>query len=165
MNSTTEILKIKKGEAQKRDVGAVQTGILFGIWVISRVLDVQMISNFYTNLVRHRPITFMWTSRSKKAVFKSKLQQQRRSPNLSSSPDTVQCSAHILSSRSTNDLIFFVLGKLREFPRTFMISYGSSSDISNVVLFRQEDKDFHQVKMWPPPQQLFIKSIVSNFGL
>ena len=30
MNSTTEILKIKKGEAQKRDVGGVQTGTLFG---------------------------------------------------------------------------------------------------------------------------------------
>ena len=32
MNSTTEILKIKKGEAQKKDVGAVQTGTLFGNW-------------------------------------------------------------------------------------------------------------------------------------
>ena len=31
MNSTTEILKIKKGEAYKRDVGVVQTRILFGI--------------------------------------------------------------------------------------------------------------------------------------
>ena len=59
----------------------------------------------------------------------------------------------------------FFPGKLREFPRTFMISYGSSSDVSNDVLFRQEEKDFHQVKMWPPTQQLFIKSIVPNFGL
>jgi hypothetical protein len=32
-------------------------------------------------------------------------------------------------------------------------------------LFRQEDKDFNQVKMWPPTQQLVIKSIVLNFGL
>ena len=46
-----------------------------------------------------------------------------------------------------------------------MISYGSSSDVSNDVLFRQEDKDFYQVKMWPPTQQLFIKSIIPNFGL
>ena len=38
----------------------------------------------------------------------------------------------------------FFHGKLREFPKTFMISYGSSSDVSNDVLFRQEDKDFHQ---------------------
>jgi hypothetical protein len=32
-------------------------------------------------------------------------------------------------------------------------------------LLRQEDKDCHQVKMWPPTQQLVIKSIVPNFGL
>ena len=61
-------------------------------------------------------------------------------------------------------LVFF-FGKLREFLRTFMSTGGSNSDVSNGVLFRQEDKDFHQVKMWPPTQQLFIKSIVSNFGL
>ena len=42
---------------------------------------------------------------------------------------------------------------------------GPSSDASNDVLFRQEDKDFHQVKSWPPTQQLVIKSIVLNFGL
>ena len=55
--------------------------------------------------VRHRPTTFMRSPRFNKVVSKSKLQQQRRSPNLSCSPDTVQCSAHILSSRSPNDLI------------------------------------------------------------
>ena len=41
----------------------------------------------------------------------------------------------------------------------------SNSDISNDVWFRQEDKDCHQVKIWPPTQQLVIKSIVLNFGL
>jgi hypothetical protein len=46
-----------------------------------------------------------------------------------------------------------------------MGTIGSSSDVSNDILFRQEDKDFHQVKSWPPTQQLVIKSIVSNFGL
>jgi hypothetical protein len=56
--------------------------------------------------IRHRPTTFMWSPRFKNAVFKSKLQQQQRSPNLSCSPDTVQCSAHISSSRSPNDLKF-----------------------------------------------------------
>ena len=63
----------REGQTYKRDVGAVQTETLFGNWVISRVLDVQMISKFYTDLVRHRPTTFMWTPRSKKAVFRSKL--------------------------------------------------------------------------------------------
>ena len=42
---------------------------------------------------------------------------------------------------------------------------GSSSNARNDVLFRQEDKDFHQVKSWPPTQQLLIKSIVLKFGL
>ena len=57
--------------------------------------------------------------------------------------------------------IFFP-GKIRQFPISID---GSSSDASNDVLFRQEDKDFHQVKSWPPTQQLVIKSIVPNFGL
>ena len=48
---------------------------------------------------------------------------------------------------------------------TFMSTVGSSYDVSNDVLFKQEDKDFHQVKSWPPTQQLVIKSIVSNFGI
>jgi len=41
----------------------------------------------------------------------------------------------------------------------------SNSDVSNDVLFRQKDKDCHQVKMWSPTQQLVIKSIVPDFGL
>ena len=40
-----------------------------------------------------------------------------------------------------------------------------SSDGSIFVLFRQEDKDFHQVKSWSPTQQLVIKSIIPNFSL
>jgi hypothetical protein len=60
--------------------------------------------------------------------------------------------------------IFFV-GKLRQFPRTCMRKVYSNFDISNDVLFRQEDKDCHQVKIWPSTQQLVIKSIVPNFGL
>jgi len=60
--------------------------------------------------------------------------------------------------------IFFP-GKIRQFPRTFMSTVGSKYDIKNDVLFRQENKDFHQVKSWPPTQQLVIKSIVPNFGI
>ena len=59
----------------------------------------------------------------------------------------------------------FFHGKIRQFPRTFMGIGGSSSNIRNDVLFRQEDKDFYKVKSWPPTQQLVIKSIVPNFGL
>ena len=56
-------------------------------------------------------------------------------------------------------------GKIRQFSITFKSIVDSSSDVSNDVLFRQEDKDFNQVKSWPPTQQLVIKSIVPNFGL
>jgi hypothetical protein len=85
---------------------------------------------------------------------------------MSYSLDIVQYSAHISSSRSPNaPILFFFFGKLRQFPRTFMKTIYSNSDVSNDVLFRQEDKDCHKVKMWSPTQQLVIKSIVSNFGL
>ena len=58
--------------------------------------------------LRHMHKTFMQSPRFKKAVFKSKLKQQRRSPNMSCSPDIVQCSAHISTSRSSNYLNFFL---------------------------------------------------------
>ena len=60
---------------------------------------------------------------------------------------------------------FFFFLKMRQFPRTFIRIIYSNSDISNDVLFRQKDKDCHQVKMWPLTQQLVIKSIVPNFSL
>jgi len=44
----------------------------------------------------------------------------------------------------------YCFGKLGQFPRTFMKTIYSNSDVSNDVLFRQEDKDCHQVKMWLP---------------
>ena len=75
--------------------------------VIGSYLELQIsdLGPFYMDgKVRQRPTTFMRSPRSKKAVLKSKLKEQRRSPKLSCSPDTIQCSAHILSSRCTNDL-------------------------------------------------------------
>ena len=114
--------------------------------------------------VRHRPTTFMWSPRFKKAVFKSTLQQQRRSPNLSCSPDTVQCLTHISSSRSPNDLIFFSW-KAETIVQNLHGRIYSNPNVINDVFGRQEDKDCHQVKMWPPTHQLVNKSIVPNFGL
>jgi hypothetical protein len=57
------------------------------------------------------------------------------------------------------------VGNLSQFPRTFMTKIYSNSDVSNDLFGKQEDKDCHQVKMWPPIQQLVIKSIVLNFDL
>ena len=102
--------------------------------------------------LRYKPKTFMGVQDLKRPFS---------SPNYSNNGEVQICPT---SSRSPNDLNLFPR-KLREFSRTFMSISGSSSDVSNDILFRQEDKDFHQVKMWPPTQQLFIKSIVPNFGL
>jgi hypothetical protein len=41
----------------------------------------------------------------------------------------------------------------------------SNSDVNYDVLFRQENNDCHQAKMWSSTQQLVIKLIVLNFGL
>ena len=71
-----QLLKLKgqrEGQTYKKYIGVVQTGILFGNWVISWVLDVQMTSFFKNNSVRHSPTTFMWSLRFKKAIFKFKL--------------------------------------------------------------------------------------------
>jgi uncharacterized protein (DUF1499 family) len=59
----------------------------------------------------------------------------------------------------------FYLRKMRQLPRTFIIEVCSNYDVINYVSGRQEDKNCHQVKMWPPIHQLVNKSIVMNFGL
>ena len=136
---------------------------VIGSYLELQILDLGLL--YMDEKLRDRPKTFMRSPRFTKAVFKSKLQQQRRSPNLSCNPDTVQCSAHISSSKSPNDLNGFFPGKLRQFPKTFMIQVYSNYDVINDIFGKQEDKDCHQVKMWPPTQQLVNKSIVPNFGL
>jgi len=52
-----------------------------------------------------------------------------------------------------------------QFSRTFMIEVCSNDDVINDVLGRQEDKNCHQVKIWPPIHQLVNKSIVPNFSI
>jgi hypothetical protein len=115
--------------------------------------------------LRHKPKTFMRSLRLNYVIQKVQSYHQKRSLNLFCSLDTVQYSTHILSSRNPNASILFLVGKLRQFPITFMKTIYSNSNVSNDVLFRQEDKNCHQVKMWSPTQQLVIKSIVPNFGL
>ena len=100
--------------------------------------------------LRHWPKTFMWSPRFKKVVFKSKLQQQQRSLNLSCSQDTIQCSAHISSSRSPNDLNLFFPGKLRQFPRTFMSKVGSNSDVRNVICLDKKIRIFTKSRVGHP---------------
>ena len=135
--------------------------------VIASYLELQILDlglPYMDGKLRHRPTTFMRSPRFKKVVIKSKLQQQRRSPNLSCSPDTVQCSAHISSSRSPNDLKFLPW-KDETIVQNFHVEVCPNYDVINDVFGRQEDKNCHQVKMWPLTHQLVNKSIVSNFGL
>ena len=95
------------------------------------------------------------------------------SPNCSNNREVEICSAAqtLFSVQPISRVIevkmhrFFFFEKLRQFPRTFMKKIYSNFDFSNEVLFKQEDKYCHQVKMWPPTQQLVIISIVPNFYL
>ena len=57
---------------------------------------------------------------------------------------SVQPISQVLEVQMT---LIFLPGKLRQFPRTFMSKGGSNSDVSNEVLFRQEDNDCYQFKM------------------
>ena len=136
---------------------------IIGSYLELQILDLGLL--YMDGKLRHKPKTFMRSPRFKKAVFKSKLQQQRRSLNLSCSPDTVQCSAHISSSRSRNDLNVFFFWKAETISQSFHVLVCSNYDVINDVFSRQEDKDCHQVKIWPPTQQLVNKSIVPNFSL
>jgi hypothetical protein len=57
----------REGYAEKRDAGSVQTGILFGYWIITGV------KVYMHGKLRHRPKTFMKSPRFKRTVFKFKL--------------------------------------------------------------------------------------------
>ena len=104
---------------------------VIGSYLELQILDFNLI--YMARKLRHRPKTFMRSPRLNSAVWKSKSQQQQRSWNLSCSPDIVQCSAHISSSRSPNAIILFFFGKLRQFSKTFMGTTCSNSDVSNDV--------------------------------
>ena len=82
-------------------------------------------------------------------ILKLKSQQKNRSLNLSYSPYTIWCSAHILNYRSLNEPIIF-FGNLGQIPKTFMQIICSYSDIINDVLFS------HQSNSQPPNQQFQI---------
>ena len=73
------------------------------IMIIMFILNLGLV--YMDEKLRHRLKTFMKSSRFKTTVFKFKWLQQKRSRNLSCSPDNIQCSAHNSSSRSPNELI------------------------------------------------------------
>jgi hypothetical protein len=114
--------------------------------------------------LRHRPKNFMGVQDLKRPFS---------SPNCSNNKEVRICpAAQTLFSVQPISRVLevqmisnFYPGKMRQFSRTFMIEVCSDYDVINDVFGRQEDKDCHQVKMWPPTHQLVNKSIVPNFGL
>jgi len=114
--------------------------------------------------VRHRPATFMRAQ---------DLTRPFSSPNCSNNKEVRICPAaqtlfsvqpisRVLEVRMISH---FYPRNMRQFSRTCMIEVYSNYDVINNVFGRQEDKNCHQVKTWPPIHQLVNKSIVSNFGL
>ena len=57
---------------------------------------------------------------------------------MSCSSDTIRYSAHILSSRSPNELWFFFFWKAKTIAHNFHGTKGSNSDVSNDVLASQQ---------------------------
>ena len=80
----------------------MQIGTPFGYWIKTGVVELGLGLVYMDKKLRHRPKTFMKSPRFKSAIFEFKWKQQRKRQNLSCSLDTIQCSAHISSSRSSN---------------------------------------------------------------
>jgi hypothetical protein len=114
--------------------------------------------------VRHRPKTF---------IGAQDLTRPFSSPNCSKNEEVRICPATqtLFSVQPISQVLKvqmisnFYPRKMRQFLRTFMIEVCSNYDVINDVFGRQEDKNCHQVKMWPLIYQLINKSIVLNFGL
>jgi hypothetical protein len=94
--------------------------------------------------VRHRPITF---------IGAQDLTRSFSSPNCSNNDEV-----RIYPVAQT-------LFSVQPISRVLEVQMISNYDVINEVFGKQEDKNCHQVKMWPPIHQLVNKSIVLNFGL
>ena len=114
--------------------------------------------------LRHRPTTFMGVQDLTRSFLNPKYsnnEEVRICPAVQTL-FSVQPISRVLEVQKISK---FYPGKMRQFPRTFMIEVYSNYDVINDIFDRQEDKNCHQVKMWPLTHQLVNKSIVPNFGL
>ena len=136
---------------------------VIGSYLELQILDFNLV--YMARKLRHRPKTFMGESKTQFCCLEIQiLATTEKSESVLQPRHCSVFSPYVEFQKSKCTDLFFV-GKLRQFPRTFMRTICSNSDVSNDVLFRKEDKNCHQVKMWPPTQQLVIKSILLNFGL
>jgi len=114
--------------------------------------------------VRHRPTTFMGDQDLTRPFASSNCSnnEEVRICPAAQTLFSVQPISRVLEVQMISK---FYPGNMRQFPRTFMIEVCSNYDVINDLFGRQEDKNCHQVKMWPPIHELVNKSIVPNFGL
>jgi hypothetical protein len=114
--------------------------------------------------VRHRPTTFMG-AQDLTRLFSSSNCSNNEEVRICPAAQTLFGVQPISRVLEVQMISHFYLRKMKQFPRTFMVEVCSNYDVINDVFGRQEDKNCHQVKMWPPIHQLVNKSIVSNFDL
>ena len=129
---------------------------IIGSYLKLQILDFSLV--YMDRKLRHRPKIFIKSPRLNSTVLESKSQHQKRSLNLSCSPDTVQCSVHISSSRCSNELILLLGAKLRQIPTIFMMT--TLQILIRTTPFRPENKSIPKPQS-PLSQQLATNSIVN----
>jgi hypothetical protein len=101
--------------------------------------------------LRHRPKSFMRVQ-DLKWPFSSSNYSNKREVGICPAAQklfSIQPISRVLEVQIAHSCF---VGKLRQMPRTFMKTICSNSNVSNDVLFRQEDNVCHQVKRWPSTQ-------------
>jgi 4-hydroxy-3-methylbut-2-enyl diphosphate reductase IspH len=89
--------------------------------------------------LRHRPKTFMRVQDSKRS-FSSSNCSNKKEVRIFLAAQT------LFSIQPISRVLKVQIGKLRQMAKTFMKTICSNYDVSNDVLFRQEDNSCHQVK-------------------
>ena len=146
------------------DVGSVQTRTPFGYWIITRVVELGLGLVYMYGKLRHRLKTFMRVQ-DLKVSFSSSNGSNNGEVGICPTTQTLFSVQPISRVLEVQICWFLFFWKVEKFSRTFMKITCSNSDVSNDILFRQENKNCHQVKIWSLTQQLVIKSIVPDIGL
>ena len=114
--------------------------------------------------LRHRPKTFIRVQ-DLKVLFSSSNGSNNGEVEICPAAKTLFSVQPISRVLEVQIRRFLFCWKAEKVYLNFHRTTCSNSNVSNDILFRQDDRDCHQVKMWSPTKQLVIKSIVPNFGL
>ena len=114
---------------------------IIGSYLELQILDFSLI--YMDGKLRNRPTMFMNTVRPKSAIFKFKVQPQKRSQNLSCNPAQTLLRilpiSGVLQSQMTCNLVG---GRKRQFPTTFMRRF---SQIRMVTMTFHPDKSLRSI--------------------